>query len=42
MTFEEELGQILKDKKLTISTAESCTGGLVSSRLTDIREALNM
>ncbi len=36
MTFEEELGQILKDKKLTISTAESCTGGLVSSRLTDI------
>jgi len=36
MTFEEELGQILKDKKLTISTAESCTGGLLSSRLTDI------
>ena len=36
MTFEEELGRILKDKKLTISTAESCTGGLVSSRLTDI------
>ena len=36
MNLEEELGQILKDKKLTISTAESCTGGLVSSRLTDI------
>ena len=36
MTFEEELGRILKDKKLTISTAESCTGGLVSSRLTDV------
>ena len=36
MTLEEELGQILKEKKLTISTAESCTGGLVSSRLTDV------
>ena len=36
MTLEEELGQILKEKKLTIATAESCTGGLVSSRLTDI------
>ena len=36
MKLEEELGQILKEKKLTISTAESCTGGLVSSRLTDV------
>ena len=36
MTLEEELGHILKEKKLTIATAESCTGGLVSSRLTDI------
>ncbi len=36
MTLEEELGQILREKKLTIATAESCTGGLVSSRLTDI------
>ena len=36
MKLEEELGQILKEKKLTIATAESCTGGLVSSRLTDI------
>ncbi len=36
MTLEEELGQILKEKKLTIATAESCTGGLVSSRLTDV------
>ena len=36
MTLEEELGQILKEKKLTIATAESCTGVLVSSRLTDI------
>lgn len=36
MKLEEELGQILKENKLTIATAESCTGGLVSSRLTDI------
>ncbi|MBP3821306.1 CinA family protein [bacterium] len=36
MILEEELGQILKENNLTISTAESCTGGLVSSRLTDV------
>lgn len=36
MKLEEELGKILNEKKLTISTAESCTGGLVSSRLTDV------
>lgn len=31
-----ELTKILIDKKLTISTAESCTGGLISSMLTDV------
>lgn len=36
MTLEEELGQILRENKLAIATAESCTGGLVSSRLTDV------
>ena len=36
MTLEEELGQILREKKLTIATAESCTGGLLSSLLTDV------
>ena len=36
MSIEQEFGQILLDKNLTISTAESCTGGLVSSLLTDI------
>lgn len=36
MKPEEELGQILIKNKLTIATAESCTGGLVSSKLTDI------
>lgn len=36
MKLEEELGQILKENHLTIATAESCTGGLVSSRITDV------
>lgn len=36
MKLEEQLGQILREKKLTIATAESCTGGLLSSKLTDI------
>ncbi len=36
MKLEEELGQILKEKGLIISVAESCTGGLISSRLTDV------
>ncbi len=36
MTLEEELGKILIENKLTIATAESCTGGLLSSRLTDV------
>lgn len=33
---EKELGKILKVKRLTVATAESCTGGLVASRITDI------
>lgn len=36
MSYEEELGKYLLDNHLTIATAESCTGGLVSSKLTDI------
>ncbi|MBX3072320.1 competence/damage-inducible protein A [Candidatus Obscuribacterales bacterium] len=35
-TLESVVGDLLKNQKLTISTAESCTGGLVSKRLTDI------
>ena len=33
---EKEIGKILTKNSMTISTAESCTGGLISSRLTDI------
>lgn len=36
MTLEEELGKYLIENKLTIATAESCTGGLLSSKLTDV------
>lgn len=32
----KKLAKLLKEKHLTISTAESCTGGLVASMLTDI------
>lgn len=34
--LEVILGNLLIKKNLTISTAESCTGGLISSRITDI------
>ena len=33
LTIEEVLGKLLVDRKLTISTAESCTGGMIASRL---------
>ena len=33
---EEELVLLLKERVLTISTAESCTGGLLAKRITDI------
>lgn len=36
MTLVEELGKYLIDNKLTVATAESCTGGLLSSKLTDV------
>ena len=36
MNLNEQLSEILIKQKLTISTAESCTGGLLSSKLTDI------
>lgn len=36
MKYEEEIGKILIKKHLKISVTESCTGGLLSSRLTDV------
>ncbi len=35
-TLEEIVASLLKEKKLTIAVAESCTGGLITSRLTDV------
>jgi len=35
-TLEEKVAVLLKDKKFTISTAESCTSGLLAYRLTNI------
>jgi len=34
--MEEVVGDLLKERGLTIAAAESCTGGLLMSRLTDI------
>lgn len=31
--LEDAIGQLLKDRKMTVTTAESCTGGLVAGRL---------
>jgi nicotinamide-nucleotide amidase len=34
--LEAVVGRQLKERKLTVAAAESCTGGLLSSRLTDV------
>lgn len=36
MKAEEELGNLLKSKKLSLSTAESCTGGGVAAVITSV------
>jgi PncC family amidohydrolase len=36
MTSEERLGAVLKEKGMRIAVAESCTGGLIGSRITDV------
>jgi nicotinamide-nucleotide amidase len=35
-TLEEVIAGLLTEKKLTIAVAESCTGGLITNRLTDV------
>ena len=34
--LEEKVGALLKEKSLTLATAESCTGGLIGHRLTKV------
>lgn len=34
--IEEEIGLLLKEKKMTLSTAESCTGGGVAAAITSV------
>ena len=36
ISLELRIGNILNEKRLSLSTAESCTGGLVASRITDV------
>jgi PncC family amidohydrolase len=36
MKKEEEVGQALARRRLTLAVAESCTGGLIASRITDV------
>ncbi|MCL4528549.1 MAG: CinA family protein [Chloroflexi bacterium] len=36
MELEIKLGDLLKRKGLRLATAESCTGGLIASRITDV------
>src|SRR6185369_13059099 len=35
-TMEEVIGKLLTERGLTVSLAESCTGGLIAERLTDV------
>ena len=35
-SLEAQIGRLLKDQGLKLAVAESCTGGLVSDRLTDV------
>lgn len=36
MTLEEKVVKVLNEKGLVLATAESCTGGLISKRITDV------
>lgn len=41
LTPAEQIGKILTTNHLTLSTTESCTGGLLSSKLTDVAGSSN-
>jgi len=34
--LEIQIGQLLRERRLKLTTAESCTGGLLGSRITDV------
>lgn len=34
--LEDVVGMLLKEKKLTLATAESCTGGMIANRITNV------
>lgn len=36
MTLEEKVVKVLNEKSLVLATAESCTGGLIAKRITDV------
>lgn len=36
MSIEKQTVELLKSKKLKLATAESCTGGLIAKRITDV------
>lgn len=36
VSLEETIVELLKEQKMTVSTVESCTGGMISARLTDV------
>ena len=35
-SLEEVIGHVLKERSLTLTTAESCTGGMIAARITDV------
>jgi PncC family amidohydrolase len=39
MKLEEKIGKLLRQKGLMIATAESCTGGLIANRITNVSGA---
>ena len=40
MSLEDEVVALLKDQGLTLTTAESCTAGLLAGRVIDVAELL--